>query len=99
MPTGSMKNRLRHHEMLDGSGYPDGVSGAQISDLVRLVTICDIYAALIERRSYRQAIEPASAFKVLEDMGGKLESALVRALEPVAAAAAKSLDPTRRSAA
>ncbi len=90
---------LRHHEMLDGSRYPDCISGAQISDLVRLVTICDIYAALIERRSYRQAIEPASAFKVLEDMGGKLESALVRAFEPVVAAAAKSLDPTRRSAA
>jgi putative nucleotidyltransferase with HDIG domain len=75
---------LRHHELLDGSGYPDGLAGEQINDLVRLVTICDIYAALIERRSYKQPIEPARAFKTLEDMDGKLEGALVRAFAQVA---------------
>jgi putative nucleotidyltransferase with HDIG domain len=79
---------LRHHEMLDGSGYPDGIAGAQINDLVRLVTICDIYAALIERRSYKQPMEPARAFKTLEDMEGKLEGALLRAFERVAAKSA-----------
>jgi len=75
---------LRHHELIDGSGYPDGLSGPQINDLVRLVTICDVYAALIERRSYRQAMEPASAFKILQEMEGKLEGALVRAFAQVA---------------
>jgi len=75
---------LRHHELLDGSGYPDGLAGPQINDLVRLVTICDIYAALIERRSYRQAIGPAAAFKILQEMEGKLEGALVRAFAQVA---------------
>jgi len=48
------------------------------------VTICDIYAALIERRSYRQAIGPAAAFKILQEMEGKLEGALVRAFAQVA---------------
>jgi putative nucleotidyltransferase with HDIG domain len=75
---------LRHHEMLDGSGYPDGLAGGQIGDMVRLVTICDIYAALIERRSYKEPMPAARAFKILEDMGGKLERALVRAFAPVA---------------
>ncbi len=75
---------LWHHELLDGSGYPDGLAGPQINDLVRLVTICDIYAALIERRPYRQAIEPARAFKILQEMEGKLEGALVRAFAQVA---------------
>jgi putative nucleotidyltransferase with HDIG domain len=75
---------LRHHELLDGSGYPDGLAGPQISDLVRLVTICDVYAALIERRSYKQAMEPAPAFKILQEMEGKLEGALVRAFAQVA---------------
>jgi HD-GYP domain-containing protein (c-di-GMP phosphodiesterase class II) len=75
---------LRHHELLDGSGYPGGLSGAQITDLVRLVTICDIYAALIERRAYRAPMEPARAFKTLQDMDGKLETALVRAFASVA---------------
>ncbi len=75
---------LRHHELLDGSGYPDGLVGAQIHDLVRLVTICDIYAALIERRPYKETIEPSQAFKMLEKMEGKLEGALVRAFASVA---------------
>ena len=75
---------LRHHELLDGSGYPDGLAGPQINDLVRLVTICDVYAALIERRSYKPAMEPASAYNILKDMEGKLEGALVRAFAQVA---------------
>ena len=75
---------LRHHELLDGSGYPDGFAGAQINDLVRLVTICDVYAALIERRAYKQAMNPASALKILEKMEGKLEGVLVRAFSQVA---------------
>jgi putative nucleotidyltransferase with HDIG domain len=74
---------LRHHELLDGSGYPDGLAGPQINDLVRLVTICDVYAALIERRAYKQAIAPAPAFKILQEMEGKLEGALVRAFAQV----------------
>ncbi len=76
---------LRHHELLDGSGYPDGLAGPQINDLVRLVTICDIYAALIEHRSYKQAMDPALAFKILQEMEGKLEGALVGAFAQVAA--------------
>ena len=75
---------LRHHELLDGSGYPDGLAGPQINDLVRLVTICDIYAALIERRPYKQAMEPVRAFEILHEMEGKLEGALVRAFAQVA---------------
>jgi len=53
---------------LGRAGYPDGFAGPQINDLVRFVTICDVYAALIERRSYRQAMEPARAFKILQKM-------------------------------
>jgi putative nucleotidyltransferase with HDIG domain len=86
---------LRHHEMLDGSGYPEGLTGSQITDLVRLVTICDIYAALIERRSYRQPMQPARAFKMLEDMDGKLEGALVRAFAQVAGKSAAAAPAVR----
>jgi putative nucleotidyltransferase with HDIG domain len=83
---------LRHHELLDGSGYPDGLAGPQINDLVRLVTICDVYAALIERRSYKKAMDPASAFQILKEMEGKLEGALVRAFTQVAERSALSQD-------
>jgi putative nucleotidyltransferase with HDIG domain len=72
-----------HHEYLDGSGYPDRLAGAEIIDLVRLTTICDIYAALIERRPYRAALAADVAFSMLEAMGGKLDTTLVRAFRKV----------------
>jgi putative nucleotidyltransferase with HDIG domain len=73
-----------HHEYLDGSGYPDGLKAPQISDLVRLLTISDIYAALIEARPYRSPMPKEAAYKVLCDMDGKLERSLVRAFRNVA---------------
>lgn len=73
-----------HHEYLDGSGYPDRLAGADISDLVRLLTISDIFAALIELRSYRPAMSRPDAYKILCDMDGKLEHALVKAFQRVA---------------
>jgi hypothetical protein len=42
-----------HHEYLDGSGYPDALMAPEIPDLVRLLTISDIFSALIESRPYR----------------------------------------------
>ena len=69
-----------HHEMLDGSGYPDGLSGEAICDPVRLLTICDIYAALTEDRPYRPAMSQAKALTILRGMAPtKLEAALVEA--------------------
>jgi len=76
-----------HHEYLDGSGYPDGLTASQISDLVRLLTISDIYAALIEARPYRAPMTGPAAYKILEGMEGKLEGSLVRAFRKVALAA------------
>ncbi|WP_421952327.1 HD-GYP domain-containing protein [Pelagibacterium sp.] len=78
-----------HHEYLDGSGYPDGLMGSQIGDLTRIVTICDIYGALSERRAYKPAMSPPEALAILEDMctAGKLEAALVRALRKAVDAA------------
>lgn len=78
---------LRHHEMLDGSGYPDGLGGAAISDLVRLVTIADIFSALIERRSYKPPVPVGKAYDILVSMGPKLDQDLVRAFRPVAESA------------
>jgi putative nucleotidyltransferase with HDIG domain len=73
---------LHHHELLDGSGYPDGLYGGEICDLTRIVTICDVYSALIERRSYKEPMAPRAALEVLLGMAeaGKIELALVRAL-------------------
>ena len=75
-----------HHEYLDGSGYPDGLSGSQISDLVRLLTISDIFAALVEARPYKPPMARQDAYQILCGMDGKLEGALVRAFRKVALA-------------
>jgi putative nucleotidyltransferase with HDIG domain len=73
-----------HHEYLDGSGYPDGLTAPEISDLVRLLTIVDIFAALIESRRYRRAIPRENAYSILCNMDGKLERPLVKAFRNVA---------------
>jgi HD-GYP domain-containing protein (c-di-GMP phosphodiesterase class II) len=75
---------LHHHEFLDGTGYPDGLRGDQISDIVRLTTIVDIHAALVEKRAYRLPFTHAKAFAEMEQMGGKLDQQLLQAFRPVA---------------
>jgi putative nucleotidyltransferase with HDIG domain len=72
-----------HHEMLDGSGYPDGLKGREILDPVRLVTICDVYGALIERRPYRAPMSGGDAWSILDGMEGRLDADLVKAFHPV----------------
>jgi len=75
---------LHHHELLDGSGYPDALDGSRISDIVRLTTIVDIYTALIEKRAYRLPFTHSRAFGIMEQMGGKLDQQLLQAFRPVA---------------
>jgi putative nucleotidyltransferase with HDIG domain len=74
---------LHHHEFLDGSGYPDGLSGEDISDPVRMLTIVDIFSALIDKRSYKDAMSGEKAYQILQDMVGKVDMDMLRAFEPV----------------
>jgi putative nucleotidyltransferase with HDIG domain len=73
-----------HHEYLDGSGYPDALCATSISDLVRILTIADIFSALIEQRAYRQTMPRQEAYEVIRSMQGKLERPLVAAFRDVA---------------
>lgn len=73
-----------HHEYLDGSGYPDALCSESISDIVRILTISDIFAALIEHRHYKPTMPREEAYKVLCGMTGKLEKALVASFRNVA---------------
>jgi putative nucleotidyltransferase with HDIG domain len=69
---------LHHHEYLDGSGYPHRLQKNEISDFVRMITISDIFAALMEQRSYRPPMLSRAAYQILLDMGPKLDKDLVR---------------------
>ncbi|MGP0089484.1 MAG: HD-GYP domain-containing protein [Xanthobacteraceae bacterium] len=77
-----LKAVRHHHEYLDGSGYPDGLLAQQIDDLTRVVTICDVYGALLERRAYKAPMSSEMALDILTGMAkdGKVEYGLVKAL-------------------
>lgn len=69
-----------HHEKLDGSGYPRGLSHDQIPLQARMMTICDIYDALAASdRPYKAAIEPevAVGYLIKQAQEGKLDPDLV----------------------
>jgi putative two-component system response regulator len=54
-----------HHERADGSGYPDGLRGAEISIGAQIVAIVDAFDAMTTNRPYKRALEPAEAFDEL----------------------------------
>ncbi|WP_372422155.1 HD-GYP domain-containing protein [Salinarimonas chemoclinalis] len=68
-----------HHEYLDGSGYPDGLKEQGIPDIVRLMTVVDIFTALVEDRPYKTPMPHAQAVAILRGMteDGKLDPAIV----------------------
>lgn len=55
-----------HHERFDGSGYPDGLRGAQIPLLARVLQIADIYDALTSARPYKPAYSVRQALQIIE---------------------------------
>ncbi len=60
-----------HHERMDGTGYPDHLSGEEIPLLARVMTIVDIYDALTTTRSYRKRLPPEVALEIMWDETNK----------------------------
>jgi putative nucleotidyltransferase with HDIG domain len=96
VPADMLDMVVHHHELLDGTGYPHKLRGDDISDLVRIMTISDIFGALIEHRSYRPAMPAGAAYQVLLEMGPKLDGELVR--EFCFAEGLKIVEPIRPAA-
>jgi putative two-component system response regulator len=71
-----------HHEKLDGSGYPDGLKGEEISLVARIMAVVDIYDALVSDRPYRKGMAMEKAFEILmkEAAIGKLDAKAVDVL-------------------
>lgn len=77
---------LDHHERLDGNGYPNGRTAAELDVETRILTVCDVYDALLSVRVYRDAWTHAKAMELLrEQTGSAFDAACVRALESVLA--------------
>jgi HD-GYP domain-containing protein (c-di-GMP phosphodiesterase class II) len=61
-----------HHEKLDGSGYPRRLAGSQIPVQARMMTICDIYDALVAQdRPYKRAVPTSTALEILHTEAGE----------------------------
>lgn len=61
---------LQHHEHYDGSGYPNGINGAQIDFMAQIISISDMYDALTSDRPHRPAYSPSEALEIIMTMAG-----------------------------
>lgn len=56
-----------HHEKLDGSGYPDGLVGGQITLFARIIGVCDVFDALSTKRSYKDRLSSYDALHLMKE--------------------------------
>jgi HD-GYP domain-containing protein (c-di-GMP phosphodiesterase class II) len=75
---------LNHHERLDGGGYPRGLAAGALDLDTRILTVCDVYDALISKRVYRPAWSHDEAMELLRrESGTAFDERVVDALERV----------------
>jgi hypothetical protein len=87
---GFSENAMRlvrdHHERLDGSGYPQGLGRGELDLDTRILSVCDVYDALLSRRVYRAAWTHEQAMRLLRGSAGTIfDARCVDALESVLA--------------
>jgi len=71
---------LHHHEKVDGSGYPKGLKGDEISLLAKMGAVCDVYDAITSNRAYKTGWDPAESLrKMAEWSKGHFDPAVFQA--------------------
>ncbi len=70
---------LHHHEKMDGSGYPQRLSGEAISQFARMGTVCDVYDAITSNRSYKQGWCPSESLRQMAGWIGYFDQAIFQA--------------------
>ena len=73
---------LRHHEKMDGSGYPGKLAGDQISLLARMGAVCDVYDAITSNRPYKQGWDPAESIARMATWAGHFDPTHLQGLHP-----------------
>ncbi len=58
---------LHHHEKIDGSGYPKGLKGEQISLFAKMGAVCDVYDAITSNRPYKTGWDPAESLRKMAE--------------------------------
>lgn len=67
----SLQVTAQHHERYDGSGYPAGLKGDQISPFGQMATIVDVYDAITSTRVYHRPMSPAVAIRKIQEWSGQ----------------------------
>lgn len=70
---------LHHHEKIDGSGYPEGLCGDQISLLARMGAVCDVYDAITSNRPYKHGWDPADSVSKMLSWHGHFDEKVLTA--------------------
>jgi len=70
---------LHHHEKVDGSGYPEGLTGDQISLFAKMSAVCDVYDAITSNRPYKSAWDPAEAICCMAEWRGHFDQVVFQA--------------------
>jgi HD-GYP domain-containing protein (c-di-GMP phosphodiesterase class II) len=77
-----------HHERIDGTGYPDGLSRGEIPLISRIIAVADAYNAMTSDRPYRSALPSRVArMRLAQAVGTQLDTDLVAAFEAILATA------------
>ena len=85
-----------HHERLDGSGYPYGLTASELKLPDRVLQVADVADALTSERPYREALSPDEVLAIMRyDAGKRLDAERRRRARGVAAAAAAASSPPR----
>ena len=58
---------LHHHEKVDGSGYPDRLTGDEISVFAKMGAVCDVYDAITSNRPYKAGWDPAESIRKMTE--------------------------------
>lgn len=67
-----------HHERIDGKGYPDGLSGDQISLVARMGAVCDVYDAITSNRPYKAGWDPAESVARMVSWEGHFDTVVLQ---------------------
>ena len=70
---------LHHHEKVDGSGYPKGLSGDAMSLFARMGAVCDVYDAVTSNRPYKAGWDPAESIKRMAEWKGHFDPVVFQA--------------------
>jgi putative nucleotidyltransferase with HDIG domain len=70
---------LHHHEKIDGSGYPDNLTGDRISELSKMTALCDVYDAVTSDRAYKAGLQPTIAVRKMAEWSGHFDPAIFKA--------------------